>query len=63
MTHINDQTVNDLPNVPFGGMRNSGTGRFGVPFVIDEFTQLKWISIQEEKRSIRFNFEMLDELK
>lgn len=54
MTHINDQTVNDLPNVPFGGMRNSGVGRFGVPFVIDEFTQLKWISIQEEKREYPF---------
>lgn len=54
MTHINDQTVNDLPNTPFGGMRNSGTGRFGVPFVIDEFTQFKWISIQEEKRQYPF---------
>lgn len=54
MTHINDQTVNDLPNAPFGGMRNSGIGRFGVPFVIDEFTQLKWISIQEEKRQYPF---------
>lgn len=54
MTHINDQTVNDLPNIPFGGMRNSGVGRFGVPFVIDEFTQYKWISIQEEKREYPF---------
>lgn len=54
MTHINDQTVNDLPNVPFGGMGNSGIGRFGVPFVIDEFTQFKWISIQEEKRVYPF---------
>ena len=54
MTHINDQTVNDLPNAPFGGMRNSGVGRFGVPFVIDEFSQFKWISIQEEKREYPF---------
>jgi aldehyde dehydrogenase (NAD+) len=54
MTHINDQTVNDLPNTPFGGMRNSGVGRFGVPFVIDEFTQLKWVSIQEQKREYPF---------
>ena len=54
MTHINDQTVNDLPNAPFGGMRNSGVGRFGVPFVIDEFTQYKWVSIQEEKREFPF---------
>lgn len=54
MTHINDQTVNDLPNVPFGGMGNSGVGRFGIPFVIDEFTQYKWISIQEEKRAYPF---------
>lgn len=54
MTHINDQTVNDLPNAPFGGMRNSGVGRFGVPFVIDEFTQYKWVSIQEERREFPF---------
>lgn len=55
MTHINDQTVNDLPNTPFGGMRNSGIGRYGVPFVIDEYTQLKWVSIQEENGSIHSN--------
>ena len=30
MTHINDQTVNDLPNSPFGGEKNSGIGVLAV---------------------------------
>lgn len=50
MTHINDQTVNDEPNVPFGGMRQSGVGRFGNPWIVEEFTETKWISVQKEKR-------------
>jgi 4-hydroxybenzaldehyde dehydrogenase (NADP+) len=29
MTHINDIAVNDSPNNPFGGEKNSGIGRFG----------------------------------
>lgn len=54
MTHINDQTVNDLPNVPFGGMKASGIGRFGNPWVVDEFTETKWVSIQEKERIYPF---------
>jgi benzaldehyde dehydrogenase (NAD) len=30
MVHVNDQTVNDLPQCPMGGLRQSGNGsRFG----------------------------------
>lgn len=54
MTHINDQTVNDEPNVPFGGMRQSGVGRFGNPWIVEEFTETKWISVQKEKREYPF---------
>ncbi|WP_085993466.1 aldehyde dehydrogenase family protein [Oceanobacillus senegalensis] len=54
MTHINDQTVNDAANIPFGGNKQSGMGRFGNPWVIDEFTKLKWISVQEEYREFPF---------
>lgn len=54
MTHINDQTVNDEPNVPFGGMRQSGVGRFGNPWIVEEFTETKWISVQKEKRQYPF---------
>lgn len=54
MTHINDQTVNDEPNVPFGGMRQSGVGRFGNPWIVEEFTETKWVSVQKEKREYPF---------
>ncbi|UOR10866.1 aldehyde dehydrogenase family protein [Halobacillus amylolyticus] len=54
MTHVNDQTVNDAANVPFGGNKQSGLGRFGNPWVIDEFTKLKWVSVQEEYRKFPF---------
>ncbi|MGX9133267.1 aldehyde dehydrogenase family protein [Rummeliibacillus sp. JY-2-4R] len=46
MTHVNDQTVNCLSNTPFGGMKGSGIGRFGNPWIVDEFTQAKWVSVQ-----------------
>tara|TARA_R110001583_G_scaffold163792_1_gene316248 strand:+ start:5209 stop:6684 length:1476 start_codon:yes stop_codon:yes gene_type:complete len=45
MVHINDQTVNNEYQVPFGGMKSSGnSGRFGGPANLDEFTERKWIS-------------------
>lgn len=54
MTHINDQPVNDEPTALFGGMRQSGIGRFGNPSVIDEFTEGKWISVQTKPRKYPF---------
>lgn len=54
MTHINDQPVNDEPNAMFGGMRQSGIGRFGNPYIIDEFTEGKWISRQTRPREFPF---------
>lgn len=54
MTHVNDQPVNCLPNTPFGGMKGSGIGRFGNPWIVDEFTQVKWVSVQEEPMDYPF---------
>ncbi|RJS60502.1 aldehyde dehydrogenase family protein [Bacillus sp. PK3_68] len=54
MTHINDQTVNDSPVVPFGGNKQSGMGRFGYPWVIEEFTVTKWVSLQTKYRTYPF---------
>ncbi|MDQ0163115.1 acyl-CoA reductase-like NAD-dependent aldehyde dehydrogenase [Bacillus alveayuensis] len=53
-THINDQTVNDAPNIPFGGTKASGLGRFGNPWVVEEFTSMKWISVQTKPREYPF---------
>lgn len=48
--HINDQTVNDEPQVPFGGCKDSGYGRFGGKAALEEFTELRWISMQRTPR-------------
>jgi acyl-CoA reductase-like NAD-dependent aldehyde dehydrogenase len=46
IVHVNDQPVGDEPQMPFGGVKDSGWGRFGGQAVIDEFTELRWITIQ-----------------
>jgi vanillin dehydrogenase len=43
--HINSATVNDEPQVPFGGVKSSGYGRFGGKAAIHEFTELRWLTI------------------
>jgi len=43
--HINSSTVHDEPQMPFGGMKSSGYGRFGGKAAIDEFTELRWLTI------------------
>jgi acyl-CoA reductase-like NAD-dependent aldehyde dehydrogenase len=45
IVHVNDQPVCDEPHMPFGGVKDSGWGRFGGHAVIDEFTELRWITI------------------
>jgi vanillin dehydrogenase len=48
--HINDTTVHDEPQMPFGGVKDSGWGRFGGQAALEEFTELRWITIQESER-------------
>ncbi|MEA2467838.1 MAG: hypothetical protein QOJ57_1964, partial [Thermoleophilaceae bacterium] len=50
MCHVNDTTVHDEPQMPFGGVKNSGWGRFGGDAAVEEFTELRWITVQEEPR-------------
>jgi acyl-CoA reductase-like NAD-dependent aldehyde dehydrogenase len=47
--HINGPTVADEPQMPFGGTKASGYGRFGGRQVIDEFTETRWITIEGEQ--------------
>jgi benzaldehyde dehydrogenase (NAD) len=48
--HINDATVNDEPQMPLGGTKASGWGRFGGTAALEEFTELRWITVQESPR-------------
>jgi benzaldehyde dehydrogenase (NAD) len=48
--HINDATVHDEPQMPFGGVKDSGWGRFGGRAALEEFTELRWITIQAHER-------------
>ncbi|MEA2422304.1 MAG: hypothetical protein QOF55_1403 [Thermoleophilaceae bacterium] len=50
MCHINDTTVHDEPQMPFGGVKDSGWGRFGGDAAAEEFTELRWITVQESAR-------------
>lgn len=50
IVHINDQTVNDEANTPFGGVGSSGTGsrHGGAQANIDAFTETRWITLRRE---------------
>ncbi|BCZ77812.1 aldehyde dehydrogenase [Paraburkholderia terrae] len=48
--HINGATVHDEAQMPFGGVKSSGYGRFGSKASIAEFTDLRWITIQTGPR-------------
>jgi acyl-CoA reductase-like NAD-dependent aldehyde dehydrogenase len=45
--HINGPTLNDEAQMPFGGVKGSGYGRFGGKAAIAEFTELRWITIED----------------
>ncbi len=46
--HVNGPTVHDEAQMPFGGVKASGYGRFGGRAGIDSFTELRWITIETE---------------
>ncbi len=46
--HINGPTVHDEAQMPFGGVGSSGYGRFGGKAGIDQFTELRWITIETQ---------------
>jgi acyl-CoA reductase-like NAD-dependent aldehyde dehydrogenase len=54
IVHVNDQPVGDEPQMPFGGVKDSGFGRFGGTAVIDEFTEMRWITVQSGSHPFPF---------
>jgi len=54
IVHVNDQTVADEPQMPFGGVKDSGFGRFGGQAVVDEFTELRWVTVRDSGHPFPF---------
>jgi benzaldehyde dehydrogenase (NAD) len=52
--HVNGPTVHDEAQMPFGGVKGSGMGRFGGKAGIVEFTDLRWITVQTTPRHYPF---------
>jgi acyl-CoA reductase-like NAD-dependent aldehyde dehydrogenase len=48
--HVNAATIHDEPHMPFGGMKASGWGRFGGKAGMEEFTELRWITVQNGRQ-------------
>jgi benzaldehyde dehydrogenase (NAD) len=46
--HVNGPTVHDEAQMPFGGTKASGYGRFGGKAGVDSFTELRWITIETQ---------------
>lgn len=54
MCRINGPTVFDEPQLPFGGVKNSGFGRFGGQQGVEEFTQLRLITVEASDQHYPF---------
>lgn len=54
MVHINGPTIRDEAVVPFGGMKDSGAGREGGRYAMEEFTEVKWVTIQTGQHQFPF---------
>jgi benzaldehyde dehydrogenase (NAD) len=52
--HVNGPTVHDEAQMPFGGVKGSGIGRFGGKAGVAEFTDLRWITVQTKPRLYPF---------
>ena len=52
--HINGPTVSDEAQMPFGGTKASGHGRFGGKAAMAQFTELRWITIEDPNQHYPF---------
>ncbi|NDZ14157.1 salicylaldehyde dehydrogenase [Variovorax sp. WS11] len=52
--HVNGPTVHDEAQMPFGGVKASGYGRFGGKAGVEAFTELRWITVQTTPRHYPF---------
>ena len=47
IVHVNGPTVHDEAQMPFGGVKSSGYGRFGGKAGIEAFTELRWVTVED----------------
>ena len=52
--HVNGSTVQNEAQAPYGGMKSSGYGRFDGRSVINEFTELKWVTVEPSDQPYPF---------
>ena len=50
MVHINNAPIDAESCIPFGGCKESGLGREGGRYSIEEMTELKWVTVQKTKK-------------
>ncbi|MEV4314034.1 aldehyde dehydrogenase family protein [Actinocrispum sp. NPDC049592] len=54
IVHINDQSVADEPQAPFGGFKASGYGRFGGRWGLEAFTNTRWLTLATQQAHYPF---------
>jgi acyl-CoA reductase-like NAD-dependent aldehyde dehydrogenase len=54
IVHINDQTLGDEPQVPFGGFKASGYGRFGGRWSTEAFSNTRWVTVATQHANEKF---------
>ncbi|MEV0407172.1 aldehyde dehydrogenase family protein [Actinoallomurus sp. NPDC050550] len=52
--HVNAHTIQEEPQAPIGGIKDSGFGAFGGPQEIDFFTEARWITLAEQSEPLPF---------
>ncbi|MEO6085619.1 MAG: aldehyde dehydrogenase family protein, partial [Umezawaea sp.] len=50
IVHVNNQTVDDEPQAPFGGIGSTGYGRFGGRWAAEAFTNTRWVTVAGEHK-------------
>jgi acyl-CoA reductase-like NAD-dependent aldehyde dehydrogenase len=54
IVHVNDQSVADEPQAPFGGFKASGYGRFGGRWGLEAFTNTRWVTLATQQAHYPF---------
>jgi aldehyde dehydrogenase (NAD+) len=54
MVHVNDASIDADACCPFGGFKGSGQGREGGRYSIEQYSEIKWVTIQKSVKAFPF---------